>query len=218
MIHCAVYFFLFSKGKKNVIYCEYIFLSIFSFFLWEWSQLTHVAWIQVQSCFHVLHLTLAVSSVLDLAYMRAWNELGWQYLAQSRACFFPPLCEWSHVTVHLRLIPHTGRGSRRGENPCVLMRLVWLTPQVNEARNSRLPNHAACANHTGEEYTQSQRCKDEIQTRHLTWVDRILFMKHSFWIKMRPIEAILWCFGKIGTLWCVYTVEKWDWKHMHGSF
>lgn len=185
MIHCAVYlfiYFLFYSVKKRKMWWFIVntfFFNIFPFFLCEWSQLTHVAWIQVQSCFHVLHLTLkTVSSVLDLAYMRAWNALGWQYLPQSRACFFPPLSEWSHVTVHLRLIPHTGRRSRRGENPCVLMRLVWLTPQVNEARNSRLPNHAACANHTGEEYTQSQRCKDEIQTHRLTWVDRILFMKH----------------------------------------
>lgn len=56
-----------------MIYCEYIFFfNIFPFFLCEWSRLTHVAWIQVQSCFHVLHLTLkTVSSVLDLAYMRA---------------------------------------------------------------------------------------------------------------------------------------------------
>lgn len=173
MIHCAVYcFYSIQYGKEKCDDLLWIhFFNIFPFSVW--------AWIQVQSCFHVLHLTLkTVSSVLDLAYMRAWNALGWQYLPQSRACFFPPLSEWSHVTVHLRLIPHTGRRSRRGENPCVLMRLVWLTPQVNEARNSCLPNHAACANHTGEEYTQSQRCKDEIQTHRLTWVDRILFMKH----------------------------------------
>ncbi len=166
----SVWFAIVWLIQLNNLLCCFCacFVYILPFFCWEWSRLTHVVWMQVESCFHVLHLTIkTVSSVLDLAYMRAWNALDWQYLAQSRSCFFPPLCEWSHVTVHLRLIPHTGRRSRRGENPCVLMRLVWLTPQVNEAQNSRLPNHAAFANHTGEEYTQSQRCKDEIWTHLL---------------------------------------------------